>query len=205
MTKAKPYHFISCCLLLICCAVLCVFFWNVRTPDTQSTEDGFYLSRLSLLGGRWAGLNIVSDEIRASRTRLSNLYFPDHRKAEAQGMLTAVKKKINLTPYDRAVWLDLLASQQVVMSDPAERIWAAQIALFINGWQIKYQAQVGLICLDSNQSVVKHDLDFCRRQLAPFNSIKTQRSLFLLDMDVKTILQNIKRLEADYCLRCDDR
>ena len=135
--------------------------------------------------------------------RLNLMYFPDDKIFYAKKLLPLVQSQINARPYHKEQWLELLNLQGLARSNGVDRMWGAETALILGGWENRYQAMVGLICLEEPPQLVLDDQAFCERRLEPFSSANTRRSLSLLGVDVRAVNEKLDLLKTFFCLFCE--
>lgn len=135
--------------------------------------------------------------------RLNQMYFPDDRILHAVKLLPLIQSQINSRPYDKERWLELLELQTLARSNGVNRMWSAETALILGGWDIRYEAMVGLICLEEPSLLVVDDRAFCERRLNSFSSDRTKRSLIMSGFDFRTLSEKLEVLKASFCLFCE--
>ena len=135
--------------------------------------------------------------------RLNQMYFPDDKAFYVLKLLPLVQDKINERPYDKERWLQMLELQTLARSDGVDRMWSAETAVILGGWENRYQAIVGLICLEEPPQLILDDRVFCERRLESFLTAETRRSLSLLGVDVRAVGERLDLLKASFCLFCE--
>ena len=140
---------------------------------------------------------------REHRRRLEFISYKDQRAREAEKILKVIQQKLNLRPFERDFWTELIKMQQIANESPRTRIWSAGNAILIGGWESKFRSNIGLICLEVPPILIEIDPEFCFRELIYLSLSSSQRSLFLQGFDVKQIGLRLDELKGQYCFDCE--
>lgn len=135
--------------------------------------------------------------------RMNQMYFPDDKALYAVKLLPLIQSQINSRPYNKERWLELLELQTLARSNAVDRMWSAETALILGGWDVGYQSMVGLICLEEPSQLIVEDRAFCERRLELFSNANTRRSLSLLGVDVLAVNERLELLITSFCLFCE--
>lgn len=129
-------------------------YWNPFSNETLSEK---------------AALRSASME---AERRLSFMTFASLRKIEANKNLLLLQRQVNLTPFDRSLWAELLALQLDAGRSNEERLWAMEAALTLFGWSYTYRLRVTAECLRLPTTLLDARSTLCYRLLMnlPFES-----------------------------------
>ncbi len=133
-----------------------------------------------------------------ARQRLSFMTFTPDRQRESKVVANWLREKINRSPFDATNWLELLSVEADAQRDVGERVWVAQSALLLGGWNNEYRLRVMSHCLETPPLLFKGAPTFCKGLLAHMPYADLPSNARGMGIKFKLLEFRLRQLEREF-------